>query len=167
MTLRELAEELEVAFTTLGNYERGDRQPELDFIFKVARYFGVSVDYLTGYKDARNYDEFLLMNNINNISNVLDYAEPETKKLILNMHNKLTGLTYDIPRSKNHKEAETLNKIFESISNIKKGLGLGILEIADNKYEYAKRFLKEKEKMDQSFNELFEIYTERQNPKEG
>ena len=162
MTLRELADELGIAFTTLGNYERGDREPELEFIFKVAKYFSVSVDYITGYKDARNYDEFLLMNDFNNISEVLNnYAEPETKKLILNMFRRLTALTYDIPRSKNHKEAELLNQIIESTFNIKNGLGLGVIKVADNKFEYAKRFLKEKEIIDKSYNSLLEIYTEK------
>lgn len=161
MTLRELADELGIAFTTLGNYERGDREPELEFIFKVAKYFSVSVDYITGYKDVRNYDEFLLMNDFNNISEVLNYAEPETKKILLNMFQRLTALTFDIPRSKNYKEAELLNQIIESTFNIKNGLGLGVIKVADNKFEYAKRFLKEKEKIDKSYNSLLEIYTEK------
>lgn len=48
MTLRDLAEKLNIPFTTLGNYEREDREPNVSTFLALSDFFGVSIDYLTG-----------------------------------------------------------------------------------------------------------------------
>lgn len=163
MTIKELAQELEIGFTTLGNYERGDREPDLNFIIKVAKYFGVSMDYITGYEEVKNYDEFLLMNDFNNVSQILHYDD-EIRPIILNLFHRLTAITFDLTRSHSLEEAELLNQIIESTFNMKAGLGFSIQRggySGELKFEYSKRFLSEKEKIDNAYHKLLSIYANR------
>lgn len=48
MTQKQLAKELNMGVTTLGNYVRGIREPDFDILCKIARYFDVSTDMLLG-----------------------------------------------------------------------------------------------------------------------
>lgn len=49
-----LAEKLGVAQSTIGNWEAGTREPNLDTIMRIADYFGVSLDFLIGRTDIRD-----------------------------------------------------------------------------------------------------------------
>lgn len=54
LSLRELAQELNMSFVTIGQYETGKRQPDNETLVKLATYFSVSVDYLLGRTNDRN-----------------------------------------------------------------------------------------------------------------
>lgn len=55
----DLADMLGVSRTTYTQYETGRSEPDLATIIKLAQFFGVSVDYLLGLTDIRNYDDVL------------------------------------------------------------------------------------------------------------
>lgn len=46
LTIQQLAFELKIPSNTIGNYERGDRNPELRFLIEISNFFEVSLDYL-------------------------------------------------------------------------------------------------------------------------
>lgn len=46
LSLRALAKELNIHFSTLGSYEQGRRKPDVDTLKTLAEYFDVSTDYL-------------------------------------------------------------------------------------------------------------------------
>lgn len=48
---KQLAVELEVSQVTIARWETGNREPSLDTLIKIARYFCVSTDYLLGLED--------------------------------------------------------------------------------------------------------------------
>ena len=48
ITQRELGERLNFSNQTISFWESGQREPDLDALVKVARYFQVSVDFLLG-----------------------------------------------------------------------------------------------------------------------
>ena len=50
---RETASALNVSYKTFGRYERGESEPQIQFIADFCRHFGVSADYLLGLSDAR------------------------------------------------------------------------------------------------------------------
>lgn len=55
----ELAKVLSVAPSTIGMYERDEREPNDSITLKIAEYFGVSTDYLLGKTNIKNIeDEF-------------------------------------------------------------------------------------------------------------
>jgi len=63
ITQKKLANDLNIAPTTLGNYFRNDREPDFDTLKLLARYFNVSTDYLldfrTGKTETHQEDEIL------------------------------------------------------------------------------------------------------------
>ena len=66
MTQKELADKLDIARTTLANYEQGTRFPDKETLLSIADFFDVSLDYLVGrspadkIKKALSEDEELL-----------------------------------------------------------------------------------------------------------
>lgn len=47
---------LGLSASTIGMYEQGRRQPDNDTLIKMADFFGVSVDYLLGKTEVKNYN---------------------------------------------------------------------------------------------------------------
>lgn len=52
LTQREVAERLGIGVSTLGMYEVGKREPDLDTLKALARFYNVTVDYLLGNEDT-------------------------------------------------------------------------------------------------------------------
>lgn len=50
-----LAKKLNIPQPTYSKYERGDREPNIELLCKIADYYGVSLDYLCEHK-AKNQD---------------------------------------------------------------------------------------------------------------
>lgn len=53
MTQQDLADKLNVAKSSISNYETGQRRAHTELICKAASVFGVSTDYLLGLSSAR------------------------------------------------------------------------------------------------------------------
>lgn len=53
LTTSDIANLLEVTERTVQHYENGDRKPSLEGITKLARFYGVTSDYLLGLSDER------------------------------------------------------------------------------------------------------------------
>ena len=51
LSQRKLAIDLGVTQACVAKWETGDREPSLDDLIKIAKYFGVSADYLLGLED--------------------------------------------------------------------------------------------------------------------
>ena len=51
LTQREVAEHLHIRQNTFSQYENGQRGLPLDTLVKLAKYFGVSTDYILGLTD--------------------------------------------------------------------------------------------------------------------
>ena len=51
LSQRKLGEKLGVCNQTVSFWESGSREPDLDGLLKIAKYFGVSTDYLLGIDD--------------------------------------------------------------------------------------------------------------------
>lgn len=165
MTLRELANALGVPFTTLGNYERGDRKPDLQFLLDVSKYFGVSMDFLTRTDEITSYEDYKVVSYSEDINEMLNKANPEIREKLLGIYDQLFLITCEHAISpSNNNELEILENLLNSIIKMKQGFGIGIKKggfSPSTKFELAKSYIKEKEKIDQYFNQLFEIYIER------
>ena len=53
---KDLATVLNISVSTLGMYEQGRREPNIDMLIKIANYFDVSIDFLVGrsFKNENN-----------------------------------------------------------------------------------------------------------------
>lgn len=57
MTQAELAKALGVSNGAVGNYERGEREPDFDTLQRIAEFFGVDANYLLGYDGSGYYTD--------------------------------------------------------------------------------------------------------------
>lgn len=55
-TLQEVADALGITRVSLGYYEKGERKPDIEVVYKIADYYKVSVDYLLGWSKAKSRD---------------------------------------------------------------------------------------------------------------
>ena len=95
LTQRELAKSIEVGRTTISEYESGKIVPKHEGLLKLANYFNVSVDYLTGVSDepaTRQSNEHELDKLLNTLDYILmnEYDSPvRYEGVILNTYEKL------------------------------------------------------------------------------
>lgn len=95
LTQRELAKSIEVGRTTISEYESGKIVPKQEGLLKLANYFNVSVDYLTGVSDnpaTRQSNEHELDKLLNTLDYILmnEYDSPVMYEgVILNTYEKL------------------------------------------------------------------------------
>lgn len=77
-TQKEVAQELNIAPTTLGNYIRNLREPDFKTLIAIADYFDVTTDYLLDRRDVKyiSHDEERLLNLYSKMEN-------EDKKLFI------------------------------------------------------------------------------------
>ena len=95
LTQKELAKSIEVGITTISEYESGKIVPKHEGLLKLANYFNVSVDYLTGVSDepaTRQSNEHELDKLLNTLDYILmnEYDSPVMYEgVILNTYEKL------------------------------------------------------------------------------
>lgn len=94
-----LAEQLCVSKSLIGAYETGDRKPSYEMLTKLADYFRVSADYLTGL-DQFEADDFA---DLVSHGYSIDEASLRTRSRELYYGKKMMALSYD-----NREIAETL-----------------------------------------------------------
>ena len=91
----------ELSQSTIGTYERGMRQPSLENLVVISKYFNVSTDYLLGISDEektinefkeenpKELKEFLNKNNV--LFNGAELTEEEKQRMV----DILTGLFWN------------------------------------------------------------------------
>ena len=57
---KDLALALNISVSTLGMYEQGRREPNIDMLIKMADYFDVSIDFLVGRSFQNENNELLV-----------------------------------------------------------------------------------------------------------
>lgn len=69
LTQSQLAEQLNIATSSISQYESSDRVPSDDMKIKLAQFFDVSLDFLMGLSDIRNpYVFFSLSEYFNSLT---------------------------------------------------------------------------------------------------
>lgn len=87
-SLRDVASELNISYSSLSKYERGDQQPSYETLMKMADYFNVTTDYIIGYTDIRT-------------KNIEDRAIAERTGLTLRSIDMLYGFQRNARRKPN------------------------------------------------------------------
>lgn len=164
LTLRELAEELDIPFTTLGNYEREDRQPTFETFESLAEYFNVTIDYLSGRTEERSFDEYVFNKDFKDLQKLLEKTTPEIREIIVNIFDQIYLIVRSDLKSDstNIKEIEHVHEIIHFIFRLKNKLTWSKSQkdffVTDDAYEFTRQYLKEKQLVDNHFNELLNIY---------
>ncbi len=77
---KDLALALNISVSTLGMYEQGRREPNIDMLIKMADYFDVSIDFLVG-RSFKNENNELLVEALH-IKNKIDKLPQGYKNII-------------------------------------------------------------------------------------
>lgn len=56
ITQKQLANELNIAASTIGSYVQGVREPDFEMLKNICDYFNVSTDYMLDYRSTKNSD---------------------------------------------------------------------------------------------------------------
>lgn len=67
---------------TLASYERNGREPRIDTIVKIAKYFGVSADYLIGLSDYETPENAIIARQIPLSNTAIDFLKGCTPEVI-------------------------------------------------------------------------------------
>ena len=80
ITRKDLATALNISISTLGMYEQGRREPNIDMLIKMANFFDVSIDFLVG-RSYKNENNEVLVDALH-LKNQIDHLPKEYKNLI-------------------------------------------------------------------------------------
>ena len=83
---KDLALALNISVSTLGMYEQGRREPNIDMLIKMANFFDVSIDFLVG-RSYKNENNEVLVDALH-LKNQIDHLPQEYKNLIEFMLSK-------------------------------------------------------------------------------
>ena len=117
ITQKDAARDLNISQALLSHYERGARECGLDFLIKIADYYGVSCDYLLGRTSDRNGAK-LTVNDIpdpdNTDDNILKGSTLPilNKKLIANSLN----IIFDLLQKLNNHDLTNQISLYQMIS---------------------------------------------------
>lgn len=150
MTQKELADKLSISPSTIGMYEQGRREPDLDTISKIANVFNVTVGYLVGTEKSGGIDfsDF----QVDNSEFAFDFKMRvrdllAEQKLSEDDFMKMTGF------SKDEKDSYLYGNRMPSIEDLIKIAG--VLNVSTDyllDVSHRKRITEEEEALLQSFN---------------
>lgn len=116
ITQDELAQIINVKRQTINQWEHGERSLKTEAIIKLARFFGVTCDYLIGVSDYKSFqmadigrDTGLKENVIKNIINLQKVSEPEKDYII----------TKFIRENNGKYNKKTINEKISSLENMR------------------------------------------------
>lgn len=80
ITMKQLGEIVDLAESTISQYETGKREPDNETLLKISEYFGVTVGYLIGAEEPK---EKLLINDDQELTEYLEMLKtrPECRML--------------------------------------------------------------------------------------
>lgn len=94
LTQKELAAQLAITPSALGNYIQGTREPDYRTLIKIADYFHVTTDFLLGHRVEPNsltYSEELLLRLFRTLNKDQQEFYLEQGKIFIRQNNKKTS----------------------------------------------------------------------------
>lgn len=93
MTQRELADALYLNANTINGYIKNRRYPDIETAARIARFFGISVDYLMGFSNIRHYPDEPITKKEGELLNNYRALDAYQKKVLEHISDSLCDLT--------------------------------------------------------------------------
>ena len=113
-TLRQLGKELDISYSSLSNYENGVQQPNYETLEKIATFFNVRLDYLTGKSDIPSFNSLVFNDDIKNIQESYNNAPLIMQEKFSLILDNLYLICNELMMSSNSTQCM---EIFQSIMN--------------------------------------------------
>lgn len=140
---KQLAGHLNIAVSTLSQYENDKRHPNFEILTKISRYFNVTTDYLLGLEEKSNNSLSMSIDAIDGKLSDRSYQE---------LLHKMTDNLLTMSQHDDMKSLKILHTLYDSINSISaeyKPEEHGTIEDLLNNH------LAHKEDIDQTLNQLF------------
>lgn len=85
---KDLAAEVDATPATISRYVTQMRDPDLEYVYRIAKYFGVTIDYLLGINDNKHSD---LTPEARKIAELYTQASAEDQAVIKTVLRKYEG----------------------------------------------------------------------------
>lgn len=140
---KQLATHLNIAVSTLSQYENDKRHPNFEILTQISQYFSVSTDFLLGIDDHET----------NNIKKSLESIDEHLSEQSYNeLLQKMTENLLTISKHNDTKSLKILHTLYDSINSI----GVEYQpEQNETIEEMLSNHLAHKEDIDQTLNQLF------------
>ncbi|MBQ8199217.1 MAG: helix-turn-helix transcriptional regulator [Lachnospiraceae bacterium] len=84
VTQKEVSQNLNIAISTFNGYANDYREPDFSTLASLAKYFGVTIDYLLGVTDERiSYDDTEDQDQLNTLIHYYSNMNKTTRSLLL------------------------------------------------------------------------------------
>lgn len=173
-----LAKDLNLSRSAISAYELNKRQPDFEMLEKMADYFNVSIDYLIGRSNSKTYDEHVFHSDFESLSEKLENANPETRKIVVNILDKIFLSVFSPLHEDNLELLSYLHDIYNCIYALNSSLSSNCKNISLNKMleinavealdlkEKLKILSKYKNDLNILLDDLFEYYLKEEKPTE-
>ncbi|MCH4890770.1 helix-turn-helix domain-containing protein [Acidaminobacter sp. JC074] len=140
---KQLADHLNIAVSTLSQYENDKRHPNFEILSQISQYFGVTTDYLLGLDESENHD---MSKSIDVIDEQL--ADRSYQELL----HKITNNLVTMSKHNDTKSLRIFHTLYDSINSIS-----AEYQPADHESieDMLTNHLAHKEDIDQTLNQLF------------
>lgn len=110
------AKEIGITRTMLSNYERGTREPDLELVVRIAKYYHISPNYLLGFPDScsivSSVEETTDSDQFSQICEKSIMLSSESKNDLLKYIEMLTIRDLFLENQQRRKELEELRKSY-------------------------------------------------------
>jgi len=89
---RRAAADLKISQALLSHYENDAREPKLEFVVKACDYYNVSADYILGISEDRGNIKASFIDEVRNVTGLLDALKSEEAVLIEKLKKLTTGV---------------------------------------------------------------------------
>lgn len=129
LSQQELADILEIGRSTLANYEQGKREPNFETLEKIADYFNVDMNYLTGFSNVKNL--VALSCELPIPSDFWPDEDEETRiERYLAMRNAIENQTFDNNFNKKEHTLRVIRRASEKMTDSDLDKMVGLLNLA-------------------------------------
>lgn len=122
LTQGELAETIHLKRSTLAGYESAGKEPDYETLCRLAKYFGVSIDYLLGYSDEKNHIEQVFYNDQGNFERHYKAMSTELHPVVAKCFDSFYLL---LGRDMQHSRPERLcvyQELFHTLQTLRSGI---------------------------------------------
>lgn len=141
---KDVANQLNIAVSTLSQYENNKRHPSFDLLVKMSEYLSVSTDYLLGVESKGKSS---ITNNLNYID---DHIETHTYGQLL---EEMTSQLVSLVKQDDLKSLQIFHELYSAVSAI--NVDINLTNTYSSIEDVLSEHLTHKEIIDQRLNKLF------------
>lgn len=114
LSQQELADKIGISKSSINMYERGEREPGIETVKRIADFFNVDVDYLFGISDIKKRRGFKIKRTNQSIAHNIKYHREQanlSQKELADLLGEIESVVIDLESGKNALNKNMLYKI--------------------------------------------------------